>query len=303
MAEPLAYFRGRLIPASQATLELNDAGFVMGATITDLCRTVRHKLYRWADHLARFRNSSQAAYLNAPLSDADLTRIAEDLVAHNAALLKPEEDLALLLFLTPGPIGYYGGLPGGLGDASPTFAMHTFPLPLARYRRLFSEGAHLAVASTRQVPRSVIDPQVKHRSRLHWWLADREVQNLHPGAAAVLLDEHGHLTETASANLLIVKGGVIQSPPRDTILPGVSLKALEELCHDQGITFAKRQLTVSAARDADEILLTSTPYCLCGVSRFDGSPVPWPGGVYRTLLAAWGGKIGLDIENQIVGMR
>src|SRR5262245_14628401 len=44
MSEPLAYFEGRLIPQSEARLPLHDAGFVMGATITDLCRTVRHRL-------------------------------------------------------------------------------------------------------------------------------------------------------------------------------------------------------------------------------------------------------------------
>jgi branched-subunit amino acid aminotransferase/4-amino-4-deoxychorismate lyase len=296
----LAYLDGQMRPASEASLALSDAGFVMGVTVTDLCRTVHHKLYRWEDHLTRFRNSCRAAGLNAPLSDEELTRIASELVAHNAALLRPEEDLALLIFITPGPIGYYVGLPAGLGDATPTFGMHTFPLPLARYRRLFQEGVRLAVASTRQVPRTSVDPQIKHRSRLHWWLADREVHNRHPGAAAVLLDEHGHLTETVSANLLIVKKGIVQSPPRDTILPGVSLKVLEELCHDQGLTFVERPLTVVDAKSADEILLTSTPYCLCGVSRFEGAAVPWPGSLLRLLLTAWGGKIGLDIEKQVM---
>ena len=84
MSEPLAYLHGRLLPASQANLSLHDSGFVMGATVTDLCRTVHHRLYRWDDHLARFRHSCAAAQLVPPLGDGELTRIANDLVAHNA---------------------------------------------------------------------------------------------------------------------------------------------------------------------------------------------------------------------------
>src|SRR5262249_33837033 len=187
----------------------------------------------------------------------------------------------------------------GAGDAPPTTGIYTFPLPLPRYRRLFREGAHLAVPPTRAVPAACVDPRIKQRSRLHWWLADREVHASHPGATAALLDQHGHLTETAAANVLVVKQGVVQSPPRDTILGGVSLLVVEGLCKDLGIPFLERPLTVYDARTADEMLLTSTPYCLCGVSQFHGVPVPWPGPVFQRLLAAWGERIGLDIRRQI----
>ena len=299
MSEPLVYLHGRLLPASQANLALQDAGFVMGATVTDLCRTVHHRLYRWDDHLARFHKSCRAAQLTPPVSGGELTRLAHELMAHNAALLTANEDLALVLFITPGIIGYYGGLAAGAGEAPPTFGMHTFPLPLARYRRLWREGAHLAVPATRQVPAACVGPHIKHRSRLHWWLADRELHNLHPGATAVLLDENGRLTETATANLLLVQKGTVLSPLRANILPGISLQVVEELCRDQGIPFVEKPLTICDAQSADEILLTSTPYCLCGVSRWGGQAVPWPGPMLQLLLAVWSGKIGLDIRAQI----
>lgn len=300
MVESLAFLNGHLVPAHQAALPLHDAGFVLGATITDLCRTVRHRLYRWHDHLARFRQSCQLAAIVPGVSDDELTCIAHDLVAHNAALLEPHQDLALVVFATPGPIGYYGGTPTGAGEAATTFGMHTFPLPFARYQRLFREGAHVAIPSTRQVPASSIDPRIKQRSRLHWWLADREVQAHHPGATALLLDEAGHLTETAAANVLLVQGGTVLSPPRGTILGGISLLVVEELCRALGLPFQERPLTVQDATRADEMLLASTPYCLAAVSRFHDTPLPWPGDVYRRLLAAWSAAIGIDISTQIL---
>src|SRR5437868_5619835 len=188
MSEPLAFVNGQCVPQADAHLPLHDAGFVFGATVTDLCRTVRHQLYRWPDHLARFRAGCRATHIFPPLDEQTLSEKAQELVRRNAALLSPRQDLALVLLATPGPVRHYLGQDGGAGDAEPTFLMHTFPLPFARYRRLFQEGAHLVTPPTRHVPVACIDPRIKQRSRLHWWLADREAQRIEPGAAALLLD-------------------------------------------------------------------------------------------------------------------
>src|SRR5437870_12643061 len=108
MPEHLAYLNGRFLPLAEASLPLHDAGFVLGATVTDLCRTVHHRLYRWEDHLDRFLRNCTAACLKPP-SGENISAIVQQLVDHNAALLKADEDLALVLFITPGTIGYYAG--------------------------------------------------------------------------------------------------------------------------------------------------------------------------------------------------
>ncbi len=152
MAESLAYLNGHWLPQSQASLPLHDAGFVMGATVSDLCRSIHHRLFRWQDHLARFRRGLQAAWIELSLSDEEITALAEKLVGHNAELLGSEQDLALVVFATPGPIGYYAGQAGGAGDGPATFGMHTFPLPLDRYRHFHEQGIHLVVSQIRHVP-------------------------------------------------------------------------------------------------------------------------------------------------------
>jgi branched-subunit amino acid aminotransferase/4-amino-4-deoxychorismate lyase len=301
MSQPLAYLNGQFLPQTAAQLPLHDAGFVFGATITDLCRTFRHQLYRWSDHLARFRRSCASTHIHLSLTDEELTRYARQLVAHNAALLEPEQDLGLVLFGTPGAIGYYAGQEGGVGDAPPSFGMHTFPLPFARYRRLFREGAHLIVPATRHVPAVCVDPRVKQRSRLHWWLAHHEAGQAEGGAIALLCDLDGHVTETAGANFLVVRGGTVLSPPRQAVLGGISLQVVRELCDASSIRFDAQPLTVADCLAADEAFLTSTPYCLAGVSRFNGSPIPWPGSVFEKLLGLWSAAVGLDIAAQVAG--
>src|SRR5262249_5363394 len=129
MSEPLAHLNGRLLPWSAAALPLSDAGFVWGATVTDLCRTFRRRLFRLADHLARFRQSCRLARVPLDTADDELTDTAARLVEHNAALLGPGQELALVLFATPGPVGHYAALASAAGSGQATIGMHTFPLP------------------------------------------------------------------------------------------------------------------------------------------------------------------------------
>lgn len=232
-----------------------------------------------------------------------MTALAEQLVAHNAALLQPDEELALVLFATPGPVGYYLGEPGGPGDGPPTFGMHTFRLPLERYAGLFRDGACLVTPSVRHVPAACVEPRIKQRSRMHWWLADREARQRQPGATALLLDEHGFVTETAAANFLVVRDGTVFTPPRASVLGGISLLGAEELCRDLGIPFAECQLTPDECQLADEAWLASTPYCLAGVREINGAPLRWPGPLLQSLLSAWSDRVGVDIRRQILANR
>jgi branched-chain amino acid aminotransferase len=299
MTEPLAFLNGRFLRQAQATLALNDAGFVFGATVTDLCRTFRHRLYRWPEHLARFRRSCASAYLDLPLDDLAITQKAEELVAHNAALLDANSDLALVLFATPGPIGYYLGQTTAAGE-QPTFGMHTFPLPFARYRPWIEHGIALATPSVRAVPAVCVDPHVKQRSRMHWWLAEQEVRRTHPGAQPLLLDLEGNVTETASANFLLVRDGMLISPPHDSILEGISLGVVSELAARLGVQVASRPISLDECYGADEALLTCTTYCIASVRQINERALAWPGPMLRRLLEAWNADVGLDIHQQIL---
>jgi D-alanine transaminase/branched-chain amino acid aminotransferase len=83
------------------------------------------------------------------------------------------------------------------------------------------------------------------------------------------------------------------------VLEGISLLTIQELCRELGIALIHKPLTVDDAYAADEIMLASTGWCLCGVSRFNDRSVPWPGPVFERLLTTWSERIGLDIRRQI----
>ena len=306
MTAPLAYLNGRLLPFAEAALPLHDAGFVSGATVVDNARTFRHKLFRWPDHLARFRRDCAACYVPLTSTDEHLSAAAEELIAHNAKVLPPGGELQVITFATPGPLGFYLGEPSN-GPA--TLGMATYPLPFARYRRFFTEGVTLAVAGMQHAgAHDLLSPRVKHRSRMVWHVADHKVREItgNPAALALLTDSYG-ATETSIANFLIVLDGAIVSPPRNLILDGISLRVTRELCAAACIPFAESPIMIADGRRASEALLTGTGFCLAGVTELSGwrrsgsRGFEWPGPVYRKLLAAWSELVGVDIAKQFTG--
>lgn len=289
---PICYFNGRLSAYGEIGLAWHDAGVVFGATATDLTRTFRHRLFRLDEHVSRFRHSCELCHIPLVQSDAELNNIAVELVQHNTKLISTDIDLALVMFATPGPLGRFTGSPV---DGPPTLAMHTFPLPFERYRRMFVDGARLAIPPTRHVPSADVDRRAKQRSRMHWWIAAHEIDS---EADALLLDDNGCVTETAAANLIAVIGNELIVSPN--CLPGISQQLVRELAEFAGIHSREQSLTPAQCSAADELILTSTTFCVAGVSLFDGHAIRWPGPVYSKLLTAYSQHVGIDIEEQIM---
>lgn len=305
--EPLVYIRGQLVPASQAHISIYDFGIVIGATVTDLLRTFRQEPYRLEDHVRRFYDSCKYARITPPISAEETTEITRELTRHNAQVAGVDAELAVVYFVTPGENFIYAGSAAtGGGKLTPTFCIHSFPMPFHLFRRFFETGLHLVTPSTRHVPPECVDPKIKNRSRLHWWLAEQEAHLVDAGAMPLLLDLQGNLTETSGSNLLLVKNGTVYSPAPRNILLGVSRKLAIEFCRKLGIPFVERDLQVYDALTADEAFVTTTPYCMAPITRFNGLTIgdgAVGGPIFNRILEAWSQEVGIDIRGQVLGLK
>ncbi|HWC00828.1 MAG TPA: aminotransferase class IV [Bryobacteraceae bacterium] len=298
--QPVVYIRGKLVPAPEAQVSIYDLGVVQGATVTDLLRTFQHVPYRLEEHVRRFYESCKYARICPPVRPEEALEIIRELVDRNAAL--EHRELAVVLFITPGENLIYAGSSASGVALQPTFCIHSFPLPLGLFRPLYVEGIHLVTPPTRHVPPQCVDPKIKNRSRLHFWLAEQEAHLVDPEAMPLLLDLDGNLTETSGGNVLLAKNGVVLSPPPRNILQGVSRKVVLELCAQLGLAVHERDLQLHDILTADEAFVTTTPYCIAPVTRCNGIPVGdgRPGPLFERILAAWSQEVGLDIRCQIL---
>lgn len=297
MATPQAFLNGQFIAADQLRIAAYDAGFVLGATISEQMRTFGGRLFRLEEHLRRLEQGLAIAEIEPGCTIESLAAAAEQLAARNHALLEAGDDLGLSLFVTPGPY------PTLAGDAPrlPTVAMHTYPLPFANWQRAYASGVPLVRTSVLQAPGESIPSALKCRSRMHYFLADKQARRQRPDARALLFDAAGNVSETSTANVLVYRAeeGLI-SPPFGNILRGITLDAVLELAAAAGIATRQRDLSAGDVHTADEVLLTSTPSCLLPATSFDEQPIGGgqPGPLFQSLLAAFNELARLDIAVQ-----
>src|SRR6185437_1355100 len=300
MMEPQVYLNGHFVPASQAHLAIWDAGIVQGATVTEMTRTFRKQPFRLGDHLDRLFRALHDTGMDIGLSQAELTDISLELLDHNGRLLADDAELGLVHFVTAGEYAVYAiGRPP---RTTPTICIHTFALPFALWADKLKRGTHLITPSIRQVPPQCWPSSMKCRSRMHYYLAEKEVHGSDPQASALLLDLAGNVTETSTGNFLMVERGILVAPPLDTTLPGISRATVIELAGELGMPFVERAISVSVAQSANEAFLSSTSYCLMPITKINNVPIGdgRPGVVYRRLLSVWSERVGLDIEGQIL---
>lgn len=102
-------------------------------------------------------------------------------------------------------------------------------------------------------------------------LADlAERQGVVGGQEVLLVDRTGEVLEAGRANLFVVEGGTLVTPPTDgRILPGVTRAKVLLIARSLGIPAVTEPLPVESLADAEEVFLTGSirgvePVCTCG---------------------------------------
>lgn len=188
--------------------------------------------------------------------------------------------------MTGGVVGNYLGLPGGILQAEPELIVYAYPFSDVRFQHFYERGAVVRIA------RSITSPggpwtSAKQRSRLHWWLAEQEVKNIHPEGQALLLDHEGFVTETSIANVILVQNGRLRTPRSSRVLEGVTLQVVKELCSQLALQWEEADLLEDDFNNIEEMLLTSTPFGIAPVGNLDGRKLPINGPVFTKLWVAW----------------
>lgn len=296
MAQPIAYWEGTWVPRNELTIPLNDAGFQLGTTIAEQCRTFNGKVFRLDQHLDRLWKSLEILDVQSPESRESLIDVIHQIIEHNYPLLPNGADLGITIFITPGSMdqAYRPHKTGRL-------AVHTQMVAFDTFASLYEVGQPLFVPRTRQTPIDCWPRDLKVRSRVHYYLADLEAKREDPSARAVLLDHEGYVMEATTANIAKYHPDTgLELPPADLVLPGISIATLEKLADELAIPITHRQLTPEDFATADEVLLTSTSPCIVPCNQWNGKPISVgkPGPIFKQLIAAWEEMVGVDIRKQ-----
>ncbi len=291
MSEPVYWLNGRLLPAAEAVLPLNDHGLLYGDGVFEGIRFYNHRPFRLHAHLQRLALSARALMLRLTYDLAQLEAAVEEVVAAFGA---PDGYLRLVLTRGSGSLGL-----------DPTHCERPNLFLIADHIVLTDEsrrrsGISLITAATRRAGPSVLDPRIKSLNYLNNILAKLEARNA--GAdEALMLNAQGFVVEGTAENIFIARDECLYTPPvSDGALDGITRGVVLALCEQEGLTVKERSLTPYDIHTADECFLCGTGAELLPVRSVDGRPMGCsPGPISERIQRAFAGLIEAETSARI----
>ncbi len=253
--ESWAYQDGAFLPLNEARVAADDTGLLRANGLFETLRARQGHVHLLDRHIARLRAGAGELDIAVP---ADVERLAE--IVKELAERCGLSDARVRLTLTAGP---KDGQPALLLQARPAT---DYP------PEMYARGVTAVTAPVRRNETSPLT-HIKSLSCLDNLLAKRAA--IEAGAdEALLLNTTGSLAEASNANVFIVRGGHVRTPPiADGPLPGVTRSAVLELAEAAGLRASEATLTVDDLRRADEAFLTNAVAGLLPLVSVDGRNV------------------------------
>ncbi len=262
----IVYVNGHMVAEEEATISIRDTGFVYGDCVFDSLRTFHGKPFRLQAHIDRLYQSLAYAGIDCGIPPDEMARLTEEVIGLNLPALRPGEDYWVTQRISTG----LQQLDGEPRPKTPTVIIECIPLPLRARAKYFRDGIDVVVPERVRIPPAALSPNVKSNNYLNMMLAQREVQQDHPGAWALMCDIHGNLAEGAGCNFFMVSDGVVYTPAREFVLAGVSRQIVIELCEKNGIAIREADISIDFALNGQEAFLTSTSLCACPINKLNG---------------------------------
>ena len=292
-SERVAYVNGHIVPESEAVVSIRDRGFLQGDAVFDTTRTFGGRIFRLDEHLDRLFGSLKYMRIDPGLTKDDFARLTMEVLNANMPLLDDDDDYWVSQRVSRGVRVN--------GEDRPTVVIECAPLPFEARARYYRDGLPVVVPSVRRTPPESQSPRAKMHNYVNLVQAELEVRSQNPDAWPILLDTNGNLAEGPGSNIFIVKDGAVMTPKEQFVLAGISRRVTIELAQELGIEVHETDIDLFDAYTADEAFVTSTSFCICPVSSFNGSNVAdgaVPGPVTDRLTKAYSGMVGLDVAAQ-----
>jgi len=262
-----AYFEGAVVPIGEAHVSIATHTFNYGTAVFEGIRA-----YRQADgstailfareHYERLLRNARLLRASVPETAEGLVEVTRDILRRNAhqgdAYIRPlvyKSARSIRVKLT------------GLDDR-----VALFTIPLGDY--LPTGGIRVTVSGWQRVSDNAIPARGKISGS--YVNAAFAAEDAHAGGYddAILLTGDGHVAEASAANIFVVRGNEVATPPlTDDVLAGITRTAILRIAADAGLDVVERRIDRSELYLADEVFLTGTGVQVAPISSIDDRPV------------------------------
>ena len=271
MPEALAFFRGQVVPLSEAKVSVTTHALHYGTAVFEGIRgnwnADHEKLYvfRMREHYERLMQGCRIMMMDIPYGVDDLCEITLDLLQRCGY----KEDLYIR------PLAYKSEERVAnlkLQDLGSDFTL--IVVPFGAY--IDVEGAiRCCTSSWRRVDDTIIPPRVKISGHYVNSILAKTEATLSGFDEAIMLTQDGDVSEGSGENLFLVSKGVLHTPlVADNNLMGITRDSAIRIATDElGLDVVERRIRRSELYLADEIFLTGTAAHVTPVGELDVRPI------------------------------
>ncbi len=259
--KPLVYVNGRMVPKSQATVNVYDHGLLYGDGVFEGIRVYKGRIFKCMRHIERLWKSAESIRMKIPISREQMVGVQRACIEANGIT-----DGYIRLLVTRG-VGTLGldprrcPTPGVICIAD---QISLFPPDM------YEKGMRVVVANRPKTPIACLDPRIKSLNYLNNILAKCESIDF-DCHEVIMLNTDGYVTEGSGDNVFVVKGGKVYTPPpEDGMLEGITREfVVKTLCKDIGVRCLEKRMRLEDVLDGDEVFLTGSAAEIISVTQID----------------------------------
>ena len=271
MPQEMAFFRGNIVPISEAKVSVMTHALHYGTAVFEGVRgnwnEAQNKLFvfRMAEHYDRLLQGCRMMLMDIPYSTEDLCNITIELL--QSCGYKQDLYIRPLAYKSQELVANLR-----LQDLDSDFTL--MAVPFGAY--IDAEGAiDCTTSSWRRIDDTIIPPRVKISGHYVNSILAKTEATLAGFDEAIMLTQDGDVSEGSGENLFMVVNGSIFTPPvADNNLTGITRDSAITLAKDLlGIEVVERRIRRSELYLCDEVFLTGTAAHITPVGSLDRRPI------------------------------
>lgn len=255
------WLNGKLVEHEDAKITVFDHGLLYGDGVFEGIRVYNSRVFELDAHVKRLYESAKAIRLTIEMNQNELAGAVKETVEANSIT-----DGYVRLVVTRG-VGTLGLNPFICKNS----CIYIIADSIQLYpEELYEKGMKIISATTVRNHPLAIPPQAKTMNYLNNILAKIEALD-NDVPEAIMYNHEGYVAEASGDNVLIVKDGVIYTPPAEAgALPGITRSIVIKLAKEGNIQVVEKNLTRFDLYVCDEFFLTGTAAEVIGIVEVDG---------------------------------
>ena len=263
-ADILVHVGGHLVHRNDAKVSVFDSVVQGGDAVWEGLRVYRDGIFCLSRHLTRLHESAKAlAFTDIP-SQAHIKKAIHETLAANGM----RDETHIRLTLTRGE-KVTSGMDPRLNQKGSCLIVLAEWKPVVYDNK---KGIKVITSSQRRNNPQFLDSKIHHNNLLNNIIAKIQA-NVAGVDAAVMLDEHGFVSELNDTNLFMVKNSILFTPHAYNCLHGITRQLVIELAKDLKIPLNEKNLSLTEFYNADEVFACGTMGELTPLYEIDGRKI------------------------------